>query len=195
MCKTEVLRSVYKGRYSKLRFFHLPILLGAVALFNIQITPIPAFADETPVSESNQVRVFVRTIQASDPLDANAVADHSVAVDQNLSDLRVKLSSLPFKSFRLISSKEEDLCLRRKETMHLPNGQSLAFRPMYMDEQRVGLWLSWKDESGSDILNTRIHFNTADSVLTGTDASPDTGLILAIKAVPIERPGVQSAGK
>jgi hypothetical protein len=59
------------------------------------------------------------------------------------------------------------------------------FRPIYMDQRKVGLWLNWKDRDGSQILNTRVHFNSQDTVLTGTDCSHNEGMILAIKAIEI----------
>jgi hypothetical protein len=45
------------------------------------------------------------------------------------------------------------------------------------------MWLSWKDTDGSDILNTRVHFDSDDSVLTGTDYPDNEGRILAIRAI------------
>jgi len=111
-------------------------------------------------------------------------AEHP-AIDSSLADLRPKLAQLSFTSFRLLCSKQERISLMHKAVIHLPRGQSLAFRPVYMDNKRVGLWLNWKDANDGDILNTRIHFDTDDSVLTGTDSSHNSGLILAIKAVPL----------
>ena len=104
-------------------------------------------------------------------------------MEESLSDLKSQLALLPFSAFHLISSKEEEISLKKKESFRLPNGQSLTFRPMYMEKERVGMWLSWKDTDGSDILNTRIHFNADESVLTGTDYLENEGRILAIRAV------------
>jgi hypothetical protein len=147
----------------------------------------PVHADEH-LPDISDVRIFVRTIEATGPITGDASKEAGAAIlriDQALKDLRPKLGQLPFSSFKLLASKEENLSLRKKEIVHLPNGQSLALRPMYMDHKRVGVWLNWKDTGGADILNTRIHFDADDSVLTGTDCAQDTGLILAIKAVPV----------
>jgi hypothetical protein len=54
-----------------------------------------------------------------------------------------------------------------------------------MDGKKVGLWINWKDHDGAGILDTRLHFNSDDSVITGTDQSPGFGTVLAIKADPI----------
>ncbi len=147
----------------------------------------PSRAEERG-DEASDVTIFVRTIEATAPVkdESSDVNDNPVVhIDQTLKDLQPKLVQLPFSSFKLLASKEEHVLLRKKQTLHLPNGQSLALRPMYMDHKRVGVWLNWKDTSGTDILNTRIHFDADDSVLTGTDCSHDSGLILAIKAVPV----------
>jgi hypothetical protein len=54
-----------------------------------------------------------------------------------------------------------------------------------MDGKKVGLWINWKDHDGAGILDTRLHFNSDDSVITGTDQRPGFGTVLAIKADPI----------
>jgi hypothetical protein len=130
----------------------------------------------------------VRTIEAHGSVPSNQPQDStSQEVAQEIKDLSSKLSQIPYRSFRLVSSKEERLCLKKKQSMQLPNGQSLSFRPVHMEGKKVGLWLNWKDSDGAGILDTRIHFDSDDSVLTGTDQSPDRGTILAIKAAPIIR--------
>jgi hypothetical protein len=131
-----------------------------------------------------EVKVVVRSIQAMGARERTG-AGGEPTIDDSLTDLKQKLGMLPFSSFKLISSKEEQISLKRKEIVHLPNGQSIAFRPMYMNKERVGLWLSWKDTDGNDILNTRIHFDADESVLTGTDYLNNEGRILAIKAVQV----------
>jgi hypothetical protein len=139
-------------------------------------------------NEAAEVTVYVRTISATAPLQADANTPRSldgIHVDSSLRDIQPKLMQLPFSSFKLLSAKQEQLSLLKKESLRLPNGQLLAFRPMYVDQKRVGLWLKWKDSDGAEILNTRVHFDTDDSVLTGTDSEHDSGLILAIKAVPV----------
>jgi len=166
------------------------LLIASTAFFAVG----SANADEQ-VEDAPVVTVFVRTISAMGPTeqdktlnDAKQVESTSTKkVDPTLKDLQPKLEDLPFSSFKLLASKQQNLQLRRREVIQLPNGQSLAFRPMYLDQKRVGLWLNWKDSGGAEILNTRIHFDADDAVLTGTEGEHDAGLILAIKAVPVGR--------
>lgn len=142
-------------------------------------------ADVPQNVEPSAVKIYVRTIEASQHIDGERQDGESASIDPSLSDISHKLNRLPFQSFRLVGSKEQELSLKRKDTLKLADGQSLTFRPLYTDNKRVGLWLSWRDRAGTDILNTRVHFDCGDSVLTGTDSSPDGGMILAIRAAPV----------
>lgn len=160
-------------------------LLGCAACLGM--LSAVALADNS--CQGAKIKLVVRTIHASGSRATGAPTSSdaaNISVENSLSDLRPKLALLPFASFRLISQKEEEISVKRKESIQLPNGQSLAFRPMYMDKERVGMWLSWKDNDGSDILNTRIHFGADESVLTGTDYRDNEGRILAIRATKPE---------
>jgi hypothetical protein len=148
-------------------------------------------ADEENALAHGEIKLSVRAIQASEPLEdtpSSSEAPHAsrpIHVDSGLVDLQPKLAHLPFNNFRLIASKDETITLKTRDSVQLPNGQSLMFRPIYMDAHKVGLWLNWKDRDGSEILNTRVHFDSQDTVLTGTDCSHNEGLILAIKATSL----------
>jgi hypothetical protein len=161
------------------------ILLSALAV-SVDVLQ----ADEPPASHET-IKVSVRAIQASAPHEGsdegqpNRSAERVIHVDDGLRDLQEKLIHLPFNTFRLLSQKEETLALKTRDSLQLPNGQSLMFRPIYMDQRKVGLWLKWKDRDGSQILNTRVHFDAQDTVLTGTDCSHNEGMILAIKAIEL----------
>ena len=148
--------------------------------------------------DSAFVSVSVRTIQASEPIEGEPSGDSPVQapkIPAELSDVSAKLLQLPFHSFQLLSSKNETYEIKKRERMQLPNGQTLTFRPMYMDNKRVGLWLNWRDGDGTEILNTRVHFDADDSVVTGTDCAGNKGLILAIKAVAVPTPAGEAGGK
>jgi hypothetical protein len=169
-------------------FFLLLAITVSLAALSTSTTSV--HADEiTPTGET--IKLSVRAIQASVPHETSEgsqstrSAERSIHVDENLSDLQEKLIHLPFNTFRLLSKKEETLALKTRDSLQLPNGQSLMFRPIYMDQRKVGLWLNWKDRDGSEILNTRVHFDSQDTVLTGTDCSHNEGMILAIKAIEI----------
>lgn len=171
------------------RCYLLCALIGALFLV---ASPHSTYAEDGP-SPGETIKLSVRAIQATIPLEtsadssSSAAAARSIHVDEDLNDLQAKLVHLPFNSFRLLSRKEETIALKTRDSLQLPNGQSLMFRPIYMDERKVGLWLNWKDRDGSEILNTRVHFDSQDTVLTGTDCSHNEGMILAIRAVELSR--------
>lgn len=166
---------------ARLRSIHIKRFVTICTLGLLYSSPIASYAEES--CEHSKIRVVVRTIQASGARPSSTPNAEAQTVEPSLVDLRPKLSLLPFSAFHLISSKEEEISLKKKESVRLPNGQTLTFRPMYMEKERVGMWLSWKDTDGSDILNTRIHFDADESVLTGTDYQENEGRLLAIRAV------------
>lgn len=135
------------------------------------------------------VILSVRAIQATAPIERGTNAPEQVSapqLDADLKDIEGRLINLPFSNFHLLTSKQETITIKQKNSLQLPNGQKLTFRPMYMDQKKVGLWLHWRDKDGSEILNTRVHFDSNESVVTGTDCAHDQGMILAIKAVQVE---------
>ena len=73
----------------------------------------------------------------------------------------------------------------QKEVLPLVNGHTLAVRPLYVSPNRIGLWLKWLDKGGVEILDTRLHFDPGESMLTGTDGNRgDKGVVLAIDVKP-----------
>ncbi len=143
--------------------------------------------DQSPTT----VVLSVRAIQATAPtagIPENTVHARAPQLDSELKDIEGRLINLPFSNFQLLTSKQETITIKQKNSLQLPNGQKLTFRPMYMDQKKVGLWLHWRDKDGSEILNTRVHFDSNESVVTGTDCAHDQGLILAIKAVRVDGP-------
>jgi hypothetical protein len=141
-------------------------------------------------SERSAIKLSVRAIQASDSgspserANQDPSASKKIHVESQLSDIEEKLTQLPFSHFHLISREEKTLQTRNRESIALPRGQVLTVRPLHMDAdpKKICLYLNWQDQDGSHILDTRVHFDTRDSVITGTDSSHNEGLILAIRA-------------
>lgn len=163
------------------------LLLGVLA-----VDARAADGDLSPTT----VTLSVRAIQATSPVqqekpgveNLTAKEATSAQLDPELKDIEARLINLPFSRFQLLASKNETITIKQKNSLQLPNGQRLIFRPMYMDHKKVGLWLNWRDKDGSEILNTRVHFDSNESVVTGTDCAQDQGLILAIKAERVVAP-------
>lgn len=165
----------------------IALMHTALSLCAFHISMPTSHAEHNP-NDPTTVTISVRTIEASEPTRDAHHTDQAptLKVDGKLSDIQGRLANLPFSHFQLLDSKQETLTIKKKNSIQLPNGQMLWFRPMYMEHKKVGLWLNWKEKDGSEILNTRVHFDSNDSVVTGTDCEANKGLILAIKAVPVE---------
>lgn len=139
---------------------------------------------------TSRVLVRVRAVKASEAIEEDRsqeeVSEIPREVDTTISDLVPQLKKLHFKTFRLISSEEKIIPPRKKEIIQLVSGNTLLVRPLYSEHEKICLWLKWKDKSGMEVLDTRMHFAPGESLLTGTDSAPDSGLILAINVNPVE---------
>jgi hypothetical protein len=138
--------------------------------------------------ERGDVRVRVRIIQASNVLAtaSEQLGDQPLQVDSRIGDLTPKLGKLNYANFRLVGFQEKIVPLKKRENIALGGGHLLTLRPLYLEDQRVGMWLRWLDSNGSEILDTRMHFDSNECMLTGTEAKAQTGIILAINASPAE---------
>lgn len=145
------------------------------------ILPTLAIAQAAPHS----VVVEVRTVEASGAIPASPQSLVPVSdIDSRIEDLRVKLQKLHYKTFRLLGVQSQVVPLMQKSSLSLANGHSLLVRPLYILPGRIGLWLKWSDRSGMEVLDTRLHFDPGESMLTGTDADGDKGVVLAIDVKP-----------
>lgn len=172
---------------SSIPLFTQAIIMSLLAAI-IGGTFTKAHAEDSEQSPTT-VMLSVRAIQATAPIERRKDASEqptALQLDPNLKDIEGRLINLPFSNFQLLASKQETITIKQKNSLQLPNGQKLTFRPMYMDQKKVGLWLHWRDKDGSEILNTRVHFDSNESVVTGTDCAHDQGMILAIKAARID---------
>lgn len=178
-----------------------------ISLFFLNFITGPAYAEESAVIDVQEssflpasaaqpvaktqpgvrqgaVKLKVRLIQAVEKIDVN---ENSVAIriDSRLEDLADKLKKLPFRNFNLLLSEGVRVPLMKKESIALIGDQVLHLRPLYCDQEKIGMWLKWSDRSGDEILDTRMHFHPDQSMLVGTDLvnNPKNGLILALEVV------------
>ncbi len=151
--------------------FRIPFLLL------VMLTARQGFAGDS-------VTLHIRTVKAAGTaLSKTAAADSekpAPVIDDRLDDLRAKLTRLPYNNFRLLSSQEISILPLRKTTIRLDGGQLLNVRLLYADKERVGMWVRWADKDGMKLLDSRMHFNCTEPVLTGTSSSGDSAVILAL---------------
>ncbi len=135
---------------------------------------------------AQSVTVEVRTVEASDPLpqlpQSEAVL---INVAAQLDDLRPQLQKLHYRSFKLLGVQSQVVQLLQKGTLVLVNGHSLTVRPLYVSSKRIGLWLKWRDNTGVEVLDTRMHFDPGESMLAGTESEGRKGVVLAIDVKPV----------
>jgi hypothetical protein len=166
-------------RFKAFDFLTAALLVGVVGP-NLALSE----GKETECS-SCPVAVDVRVVRASNPSPSelsltSQQAARKPRIDFRLKDLAAKLQRLPFQSYTVVSVEHRLIPLKKREVIGLSGGQTLTLRPLYVEDKRVGMWLKWQDQNGGDILDTRMHFDFGESVLTGTDNSENGGLILAI---------------
>lgn len=143
-----------------------------------------AIAEDSSLKVHNAVSVRVRTLEAFDSVGAQvkelpARAMH-YEIDKDIKDLSSKLKQLHFRKYKLRSSTNRDMVFDKQEVLDLGDGYKLAMKPLYRDKDKLCLWVEWTDGSGMKIINTRLHMNTRESMVTGTDQGDDGGMILAI---------------
>ena len=147
--------------------------------------PLLATSPGVEVGTVSQVEVNVRVVKAENDIDDGYT---SPRLDVRLDDIRAKLEQLPFRHFSYLSSERVIIPIKRKQIVTFASGQTLALRPVYCEQEKIGLWLRWSEKNGDEILDTRLHVNPGESMLAGTDSSPTTGLILAIDVEPVSAP-------
>ena len=156
------------------------------------VSALSKFFNSHPTKEVNSsnfsantvedIRVNVRVIRGigSDEEGNRAPA----VIDDRIKDLSVKLRRLHFREFKLISSQDKVVPMAKKQVVTISDGETLALRPLYVEKNRVGMWLRWQGGDGKQILDTRMHFNCGEAMLAGTDKSYGASTILAITVHP-----------
>ena len=161
------------------------LCMALVLVVPVLVSLEAAYAEQRGASDSGAVMIEVRTLKARHREGGErSFASAPVALDPTIEDLRGKLQKLHFTSFTLLGTDTRQIELLQKVVMPLANGDTLAIRPLEIAGDRVGLWLKWRDRKGSEVLDTRMHFNSDESVVTGTDSEKNCGVVLAIKVSP-----------
>ena len=155
--------------------FRLTPLVAALCF--AQLSVCPAFADE-----AEQLVVTIRAVRAAEPVGDQGAG--VIRVDARVRDLGMKLSKLPYRNFSLISTERRLVPMRKRESVTLTGGQVVNLRPLDADSDRVGMWIRWMDQSGMEVLDTKMHFDFGESMIAGTESGPDSGMVLAIDVTP-----------
>lgn len=131
-----------------------------------------------------KVQVAVRFLRASKACQTSPRLTPLV-VEASLKDIAEKLEHLPFKNFQVLDAQNKIISVARRENIPLYGGYALDLRPLYVDQDRIGLWLRWTDSRGLRLVDTRMHITPDDTVVTGADGNgEEMGDVLAIKVSP-----------
>jgi hypothetical protein len=150
------------------------------------ILPVFLFIMPVALQAEDKVKIKVRLLQASDKtmLGFSSFTTDRI-LEPQLQDLRTQLETLPYDSFKIVSNEKIVLPIKKSNNLALSNGHSVVLKPLSVNGREISLWLNWKDESGDCLLDTRMHFDSSEAMIAGTDHSPDSGLLLAINVRPM----------
>ena len=128
--------------------------------------------------EDEIIRLHLRGVRAL--LD---VENQEQYLAEELQDLAEKLQSLPFNHFSILSNDEVAIPVHRKRTFKFGRNQSVTVRPLESWNDVVCLWISWRDERGDKVLDTRISIKRGDKMIAGTDSGgAHEGTVLVVSA-------------
>lgn len=163
------------------------LLVCAVSLISLSER---CYAEEGAQAPDFPLQVEVRTIRAEGILPAatEAVPVPSADVEKSIVDLSSQLEHLKYGKFRLVDEQSLVIPPRKRRKLALADGHQITIRPVAVSGESICLWLKWRDRAGTQILDTRVRFVAGQSMLTGTEHTPEVGLILAIKVVPVVVP-------
>ena len=101
-------------------------------------------------------------------------------------ELKPKLSKLPYKSCDLVWAQNISIPMKSRQKFQISNGDQLELELLYIEDQRVGLWIDWHDKAGVDLLDTRLHFDASEIMLAGAEEGEDSdkAKMLAISIEP-----------
>lgn len=121
--------------------------------------------------QKNQVTVKIQSIACS---EEKTSAEQAFTVDSKIHKLTKKLKDVPYQNFSLACSKSVVIPIKEKQDLTLDDGDKLSLELLYVDEERVGLWIDWRDPQGMQLLDTRMHFGCHETMLAGADGGDDS---------------------
>ncbi len=164
--------------------FASSVAASSVALVFLALLACGCFTSAAYAAEPPEfpIRVEVRTIRAEGVINQSQRETATpMALDSKIADLASQLERLEYAHFKMIDLQSLIIPPRKRVKIELSEGQQLTLRPIAVEGEQLCLWLRWRDRSGMQLLETRLRFTLGQSMLAGTEHSPDKGLILAIK--------------
>lgn len=130
-----------------------------------------AFADNGASPEGQRlVRVHLRGVRA-----VRAKGGAVQSFSEGLQDIAQKLGELPFAQFTLLTNEEFQVPLHRKQSFPFGRNHTVTVRPIDAAEGAIILWLSWRDERGGKVLDTRVRLAEGEQMVAGTNSHVNLG--------------------
>jgi hypothetical protein len=126
-------------------------------------------------TETKSMAAVEQVAASAAPEPARSSCSAKQRWDSALEDISSKLKALQYRDYKMAASQEVIVPLMKKRAVHLHDGNVLLVRPLYADGETIGLWLRWIDGAGTRLLDTRMHFNERETMLTGTELSATDG--------------------
>lgn len=153
----------------------------------------PRSSDATYTYQKNigeTVSVQARIIRASEEFKKGEFEGQSTKkrmrkIDVRIKDLKMKFRQFPFMKFQLVSEQLAQVVLKKKENLTLSDGHKIAVRPLYIEKGRIGMWLKWIDNDGMKVIDSRMHFEKGEPLLTAVETDDNESVILALSVVPV----------
>ncbi len=141
-----------------------------------------AVVDNAAPRVSKDVQLEIVVVRASIPFEGeNRVGERNFP--PSLSSIRGLLTAVPYRSFQMIENRALQISLKQKKRLAIGDSQLLLIRPLYIRDDRLCLWLKWKDQRGMSVLDSRMHIELGQSMVAGVEGEGNNALILAIRVV------------
>jgi len=160
------------------------VLLGGVLLVCVALLALSSSASAQSGTSSDSVTLKVRTLAASGKLSVG----EALSLKAKVEDLRPQLEELPFKKYRVLTTRVVTFPKKKKTTVPLRDDERLDLRMHYWKDGRMGLWLHWWGRKGEELLNTRMPLSSEVPIVVGADEhQPDRAKVLAVTLVDDEQ--------
>ena len=146
-----------------------------VILFILFAIPVFLFAQDKPT----KVTINIKSIESKVPRDVKS--NTKISVHDSIRDLRPKLKQIPYRNFDLTSSENFVVPINENQQIALKNGDLLSLQLLYLDSERVGMRMDWKDTQNQQLIDTQLHFDCLETMLVGAEGDDEnSGKILAV---------------
>jgi hypothetical protein len=100
----------------------------------------------------------------------------------SLKQISAKLLPLPFKSYSLASQQNFSIDLNALKELTLYNQSTIKMKVLAHSRNKICMWLRWDDNTGLNLIDTKIYLKPGDTMILGSDSASDEGVVLAVDA-------------